>query len=120
MHKVVVSFAPLTSAMIPGEEYMRGVADAFRAVREQKTKIFRTYLRGSECFTFVTTEEKLDNDLGCLSFAGQYYLAKLLEQEFQREKCNTLLFSVEDRKGIVLVTMTSTGSEVTFTLSSAQ
>ncbi len=120
MHKVVVSFAPLTSAMTPGEEYIRGVADAFRAVREQRIKTYRTYrtyLQGKkERFTFATTSIDLHLELSMVSAAGQYYWAKLLNQEFREKNCKELLFSIEGREGAVLVTMTRSQDTVIFTL----
>jgi len=71
-------------------------------------------------FTFVTTSKDTFLGLGAMTTEGQYFFAKMLEEEFKNGACDHLLVFLSENGDSVLVTKTASEDLTRFTLSPAR
>jgi hypothetical protein len=110
----------------PGPEslHLIGVLDSIDRVRILGTKVYQTFVQEPSdmpCYQqnlkFLTMSKDLHLYLGTMGRAGQYHLAKLLEEEFQENKCNQLLLRSPERSILVTQTIEHGVGATVFTLS---
>lgn len=118
---------PFEIPVVEKNEYRERLAKGLQSVREQKLKIYRTYVivgNRKEWFVFTTTSKDIYLELGRLDKLDQDALAMFLKYELENADDQILLsFKApeNERASGILVTMTKDRHYgINFTLSSAR